>query len=55
MPFLQPYRCFNCGHRFEEEILTPEEVAEWRRQRRPFGGEIRCPKCERNTVRKGSD
>lgn len=51
MSFLQRYRCRNCGHEFEAEILTEEEVRELHKQNcEP--GRVRCPRCKRADVQK---
>lgn len=45
------FHCENCGYEFEEEVLTEREREEYRRQRRPWGS-VRCPRCQRTTVRR---
>lgn len=46
------FQCLNCGHRFEAEILTEDEVRELeRRQRR--AGVVQCPVCNRTDIRRG--
>lgn len=52
MPFLTRYRCTNCGHRFEIDILSPEERREAQRRNQPTFP-ISCPECRRQAVRKG--
>lgn len=52
MPTKVPYRCLNCGERFEAEILSEEEKREYQRVSRPMG-QVHCPKCNRLDVRKG--
>ncbi|PWE52123.1 zinc ribbon domain-containing protein [Metarhizobium album] len=46
------FQCLNCGHRFETEVLTPEERREAKREDRPVYG-IACPKCHRTDIRSG--
>jgi len=54
MSELKRYRCLNCGHRFEVEVLTREERLEADREGTPLGP-IRCPRpeCRRTDVRLG--
>jgi DNA-directed RNA polymerase subunit RPC12/RpoP len=52
MSEVRRYRCNNCGHRFEVEVLTREERLEAERQMRPLSG-ISCPECRRTDVRPG--
>lgn len=47
-----PYRCKNCGHRFEETVLEEHEARQRRRDNQPVY-KIQCPKCNRTDVRKG--
>lgn len=54
MPELARFRCLNCGKRFEAEVLTQEEQEEYRR-RGLRSGNIQCPECRRNSVRRGWD
>lgn len=35
MTELKRFQCLNCGHRFEVEVLTPEEKREAKREDRP--------------------
>lgn len=52
MPVQVRYRCNNCGHRFEIDVLTSEERREAeRRNERVYA--IGCPKCGRQDLRKG--
>ncbi len=46
------FRCNNCGHRFEKEVLDEDEQREARRDNRPTSA-LRCPKCRRADVRRG--
>lgn len=46
------YRCNNCGHRFEAEILDEREKEEARRKNQPTY-KIQCPTCKRTDVRQG--
>ena len=50
MPENARFRCNNCGHRFEKEILNEEEAKEERRKGRPVYA-IQCPKCQRTDIR----
>ena len=50
MTKLVRYQCQNCGNRFEAEVLTPEEVRQRERERRPMG-QVHCPRCNRTDVR----
>jgi len=52
MPINRRYRCTNCGHRFNCEVLTKEEAEQYKREDRPVG-RIHCPKCNRTEVRDG--
>lgn len=52
MPILAQLRCNNCGHRFEEEILSRDEKQE--KENQP-SYPIQCPKCNRTDVRTGWD
>ena len=54
MTELVRFRCKNCGHRFEEEILDVDEKREAQREGRPTS-DVRCPECERYDVRRGWD
>jgi len=45
------FHCENCGYEFEEEVLTKDEMQEYRRQRKPWGS-LHCPKCRHTTVRR---
>lgn len=46
------FRCNNCGHRFEAEVLTEEEKREARRDDQPVSA-VRCPVCRRTDIRRG--
>jgi DNA-directed RNA polymerase subunit RPC12/RpoP len=52
VPTLTRYRCRNCGHRFEIEILSEQEVRELHRRRQPTS-QVHCPECRRTDVYKG--
>jgi rubredoxin len=52
MSELTQYRCQNCGHRFEVEVLSPDERLQAEREGRPLSG-IYCPECRRSDVRPG--
>lgn len=54
MPVQTHYRCNNCGHCFEIEVLTPEEKRDAERRNQPVYP-ISCPECHRRDVRKGWD
>jgi len=46
------FRCKNCGHRFEAEILTESEKQEARNRNQPTSP-IHCPECNRTDVVQG--
>lgn len=46
------FRCNNCGHRFEVEVLTEAEKLKAARDRRPTSA-VQCPDCNRIDVRRG--
>lgn len=46
------YRCLNCGHRFEVEVLSEKERDEAVRKALPTSP-IRCPKCHRRDLDRG--
>ncbi|HBC09259.1 MAG TPA: zinc ribbon domain-containing protein [Rhodospirillaceae bacterium] len=52
MPEMVRYRCLNCGHRFEEETLSPEESRERRKEGKRTWA-IHCPECNRTDIRPG--
>jgi rubredoxin len=52
MTRLVRFRCKNCGHRFEAEVLDENEKREARRVRRQTYL-IHCPKCYRTDIRDG--
>jgi DNA-directed RNA polymerase subunit RPC12/RpoP len=45
-------RCQNCGHRFEQEVVTDKERQEADREGRPVSA-VHCPKCNRTATRRG--
>ena len=46
------FRCNNCGHRFETEVLNERERLEARRHNQPTSA-VRCPECKRTDIRRG--
>lgn len=46
------FRCLNCGHRFEMNVLSEEERKEAKRKDEPFYP-VACPSCRRTDVRGG--
>jgi hypothetical protein len=46
------FRCLNCGHKFEEEVMTEREKEQARRENRPTHP-LACPKCRRTSVERG--
>jgi rubredoxin len=48
------FRCNNCGHRFEAEVLDKNEQEEAQRKRRPTSP-VQCPECKRTDIRNGWD
>lgn len=54
MSDMKRYRCQNCGHKFEVEVLTPDERRQAEREGQPLSG-IHCPECHRTDVRPGWD
>jgi rubredoxin len=46
------FRCNNCGHRFDADVLTEDEKREARRDERPTSA-VRCPACGRTDIRRG--
>lgn len=46
------FRCQNCGHRFETEVLDEHERREARRLDRPTSP-VHCPICHRADIRRG--
>ena len=52
MPERARFRCINCGHRFEAEVLTDAEKREARREDRPTSA-VQCPQCRRVDIRPG--
>lgn len=49
MPERVYFRCNNCGHRFETEVLEENERREARRENRPTNA-VHCPKCNRTDI-----
>lgn len=43
------FHCLNCGHEFDNEVLTEDEKLEYRRGLRR-GGPVHCPRCNRTDV-----
>jgi len=54
MPDCVSFRCNNCGHRFEIEVLNKEERREAERENRPTSA-VHCPKCNRTDLRQGKE
>lgn len=52
MSELKRFRCQNCGHRFEEPVLSPNERRDAEREGLRLIG-IHCPSCHRTDVRPG--
>lgn len=52
MPERRPFRCNNCGHRFETEVLSEAESREAAQANRPTSA-VHCPECNRTDVRRG--
>lgn len=48
------FRCNNCGHRFEVDMLDEYERREARRENRPTTA-VHCPECHRTDIRRGWD
>ena len=46
------YRCKNCGHRFEAEVLTEQECREAKRRDQPVSP-VQCPQCRRTDIERG--
>lgn len=46
------FRCNNCGHRFESEVLDEDRRHEARRENRPTNA-VHCPECNRTDIRRG--
>ncbi len=46
------FRCNNCGHRFEVEVVDEYERREARREKRPTSA-VHCPECYRTDIRRG--
>ncbi len=46
------YRCINCGHRFNAQILTKEEKFKNEIENKPMSP-LPCPKCNRIDLREG--
>jgi DNA-directed RNA polymerase subunit RPC12/RpoP len=45
------FKCNDCGHRFEQQILTEREKREAQRDRRPTMA-IQCPMCGSQRVQR---
>lgn len=43
------YRCLNCGHRFEADVLEEGEAEAKKIRTQP----VRCPECKRTDLRDG--
>ncbi len=54
MPERARFRCKNCGHRFEADVLDEAERREARREDRPTSA-VHCPECRRTDIRRGWD
>lgn len=52
MPEYVRFRCNNCGHRFEKEVLIEEERRKARFENRPTSP-VHCPECNRTDIRRG--
>jgi rubredoxin len=52
MTELKRFQCLNCGHRFEVQVLTPNERQEAKREDRPVSA-VACPECRRTDIRGG--
>jgi rubredoxin len=48
------FRCLNCGHRFQSEVLDEYERREARRRDTPTSP-VHCPVCNRVDIRHGWD
>lgn len=46
------FRCLNCGHRFQSEVLDEQERRDARRRDMPTSP-VRCPACYRTDIRRG--
>jgi len=46
------FRCNNCGHRFDAEVLTDDEKRQARLKNRPTSA-VHCPQCNRTDIRRG--
>lgn len=45
------FHCLNCGRDFEAEVLTKDEMKEYRRKFRQWG-QVHCPRCNHTDVRR---
>ncbi|EJC85306.1 hypothetical protein Rleg4DRAFT_7707 [Rhizobium leguminosarum bv. trifolii WSM2297] len=52
MPEVKRFQCLNCGHRFEIDVLAPDEKKEAKRKDESVYP-VACPKCRRTDVRDG--
>lgn len=46
------FRCLNCGHRFEEQVLDEDERREAKRKDEPVS-RVQCPECRRTDISRG--
>lgn len=46
------FRCNNCGHRFEVEVLDESERHKARQEHQPIST-VNCPQCHRTDIRRG--
>lgn len=46
------FRCNNCGHRFDAQVLSQQEKREAERELRPLR-DVACPNCNRADIRRG--
>lgn len=54
MPEHIRFRCNNCGHRFETEVLDEQERREARHENQPTNA-VHCLQCQRTDIRRGWD
>ncbi|TBE55676.1 zinc ribbon domain-containing protein [Rhizobium leguminosarum] len=52
MTEVKRFQCLNCGHRFEVDVLTPDEKKEAKRNDEAVYP-IACPQCRKTDVRGG--
>ena len=48
------FRCNNCGHRFETEVLDGDACGEARRENRPTNA-VHSPECYHTDIQRGWD